>query len=400
MSRANVVLVPNRVDRSARLGAQRRGSRCIAFVFIATLVLASIPVRPAGAAQATVGLGRADGFAVLSGAGITNTGASTITGDIGTFPTLSETGFGSIQLNGVDHGGDAVTQGAKTDLAAAFAEGLARSPATNVAGELGGATMVAGVYASSAFGIAGTLTLDAKGNPDAEFVFQAGSTVIAEANSRVVLLNGADPCHVTWLVGSSATFHTAARFVGDVVARASITAQTGATFLGRLLARDGAVTMDTNTITKASCVAPRAASQATPAPIVGASPAAASIPSGAAAGTAAPALGSNVLISPDAIGSGATGGTSAARVIPARGVSPTAVSGLAPGATGADSGLPRWTLRAPRTVQRAPSATPFLAAIGAPVKALTRAGLALIALGVVGSVVLFVARRRRTTSRS
>lgn len=208
---------------------------------------------PADAAQGPVGLGSADSFAVLAGSGITNTGATTISGDVGTFPTPSETGFGSITLNGANHDGDAVTQGAKDDLVAAYNDAFGRTPVNNVAVELGGSTLLAGVYTSPTFGLTGTLTLDAKGDKNAEFIFQAGSTVIAETNSRVLLLNGADPCHVVWQVGSSATFKVGTQFTGDVLALTSITAQTGATFDGRLLARNGAVTLDNNTITNANC---------------------------------------------------------------------------------------------------------------------------------------------------
>ena len=205
------------------------------------------------AAQGPVGLGTADSFAVLAGAGITNTGPTTIDGDVGTFPTPSETGFGSVTLTGTNHAGDAVTQGAKNDLVTAYGDAAGRQPVTNLPVELGGSTLLPGVYGSPTFGLTGTLTLDAMGDKDAEFIFQAGSTVIAEANSSVVLINGAGPCHVVWQLGSSATFKTGTQFVGDVLAYTSITAQTGATFQGRLLALNGAVTLDTNTITRTSC---------------------------------------------------------------------------------------------------------------------------------------------------
>jgi hypothetical protein len=265
MSPIRVVLVPG-ADRSTMPAGCGRAIRVAALALI-LLSAAVFVARPTYAAQGPVGLGTAASFAVLAGSGITNTGLTTITGDVGTFPTLSETGFGSMRLNGTDHGGDAVTQGAKSDLVDAYTDAVGRKPVTNVAGNLGGSTLLAGVYASPSFGLAGTLTLDAKGSPDAEFIFQAGSTVIAESNSRVLLLNGADPCHVVWQVGSSATFQTGARFIGDVLAHASITAQSGATIQGRLLARDGAVTLDANTITKANCAAPAAAGGTTPATV-------------------------------------------------------------------------------------------------------------------------------------
>ncbi|HVB26894.1 MAG TPA: ice-binding family protein, partial [Mycobacteriales bacterium] len=162
-----------------------------------------LAVPAANAAQPPVGLGSAGSFAVLAGSGITNTGPTTITGDVGTFPTPSETGFGTVTLNGTNHDGDGVTQGAKNDLVTAYNDAAGRTPATSVPVQLGGSTLFAGVYRSPSFGLTGTLTLDAQHNPNAEFIFQASSTLIAETNSRVVLLNGADPCHVAWQVGSS-----------------------------------------------------------------------------------------------------------------------------------------------------------------------------------------------------
>jgi hypothetical protein len=127
-------------------------------------------------------------------------------------------------------------------------------PATSVPVELGGRTLTPGVYTAPTFGLTGVLVLDSGGDPDATFVFQAGSTLITEVDSRVLLV-GVDPCRVVWQVGSSATFKTGTDFVGDVLVHTSITAQSGATFKGRLLAMNGAVTLDTNTVTRADCLA-------------------------------------------------------------------------------------------------------------------------------------------------
>jgi type VI secretion system secreted protein VgrG len=230
-----------------------------AIAVLATTVL--LAAAPAGAAQ--VGLGTADSFAVLAGAGITPPGATTITGDVGTFPTTSETGFGpganAVTLTGTNHGGDSVTQGAKNDLVTAYDDAAGRLPETAHAVELGGDTLLAGNYTSGTFGLTGTLTLDAQGNTDAQFVFKAASTLITASNSRVLLINGADPCRVVWQVGSSATFNTGTQFVGDVLALTDISALNSATFQGRLLARNGAVTLDTNTITRGDCLVPAGA---------------------------------------------------------------------------------------------------------------------------------------------
>ena len=247
-------------DRSTPMsGAARRRLTAgwLPWTLAALLGASVLVVSPhASAAQAPVGLGTAESFAVLAGSGITNTGPTTITGDVGTFPTPTMSGFGDVTLTGTNHGGDAVTQGAKDDLVVAYDDAAGRLPVTDVPVELGGTTLLAGVYTSPTLGLTGTLTLDAKGQTDAQFIFLAGSTLIAETNSRVLLLNGADPCRVVWQVGSSATFKTGATFVGDVLAYTSITAQTKATFRGRLLARNGAVTLDTNTITRSSCAPP------------------------------------------------------------------------------------------------------------------------------------------------
>jgi len=247
----------DRPHRSIRSGPRGRHHLAplasLAVVVVGTAVL--FPSLPADAAQAPVGLGSAGSFAVLSGAGITNTGPTTITGDVGTFPTPSETGFGSVTLGGTNHVGDAVTQQAKTDLTTGYNTAAGAGPATAVATELGGRTLTPGVYNSPTLGLTGTLTLNTLGDPAAVFIFQASSTLITASSSSVIVLNGGTACNVYWKVGSSATLGTGSHIVGSVLALTSITATTGATIDGRLLARNGAVTLDHNTITAQTCAA-------------------------------------------------------------------------------------------------------------------------------------------------
>ncbi|MDO8573716.1 MAG: ice-binding family protein [Candidatus Daviesbacteria bacterium] len=213
------------------------------------------------AAQSRVGLGTADAFAVLAGSGITNTGATTISGDVGTFPTTTETGFAGLVTfsSGANHVGDAVTQGAKNDLVTAYNDAAGRTPVTTRATDLAGATLTAGVYdsADTTFEITGggTLTLDGGGDANAVFIFKMGTTLITSSSSKVVLTNSAQACNVYWQVGSSATLGTSTNFIGNILALTSITLNTSATVNGRVLARNGAVTMDTNTITRADCAA-------------------------------------------------------------------------------------------------------------------------------------------------
>ncbi len=143
-------------------------------VFIPLLVLSPIlflaATTPAYAASA-VGLGTANSFAVLAGSGITNTGTTTITGDVGTFPTTTETGFGSVTIVGTNHAGDSVTQGAKTDLVTAYNDAAGQTTTSTISADLGGQTLSPGVYTSaSTIGLTGTVTLDGGGDPNAVFI--------------------------------------------------------------------------------------------------------------------------------------------------------------------------------------------------------------------------------------
>ena len=135
-----------------------------------------------------------------------------------------------------------------------YIDAAGRSGATTVAGDLSGQTLVAGVYKStSSLGLTGDLTLDAQGNPDAIFIFQISSTLITGSGSHVKLTNAAKACNVFWQVGSSATLGTNSVFKGSILALTSIAVTTGAQMEGRALARNGAVTLDTNTITGCIC---------------------------------------------------------------------------------------------------------------------------------------------------
>jgi hypothetical protein len=226
-------------------------------VLLSTVLLAVLlaaPV-PAMAAQPTVNLGTTASFAVLAGSTITNTGPTTINGDVGVHPGNTFTGQSSATINGAVHLADGVALQAKNDLVTAYNDAAGRTPVTRIATELGGNTLLPGVYdsASGTFQITGTLTLDAQGDPNAVFIFQTATTLVTAANSNISLLNGARFCRIFWKVGSSATLGVGSHFVGHIFALTSITANTGATVQGQLLARNGAVTLDTNTITNGLC---------------------------------------------------------------------------------------------------------------------------------------------------
>jgi len=249
---------PRRRTSPLRVAARhRRIVACVAPLAVVALGAAvMLAGTNGGAAQAVVGLGTAKSFSVLAGAGITNTGPTTIGGDVGTFPTPAESGFGSVTFaGGTNHHGDKVTMGAKNDLVTGYNTAAGATPSNTVPTELGGNTFLPGVYDAGTLGITGTMTLNTEGDPNAVFIFKAASTLTTATASRVIVIGSTSACNVFWQIGSSATLGTGSHLVGTVLALTSITATTGATIAGRLLARNGAVTLDTNTITTPVCAA-------------------------------------------------------------------------------------------------------------------------------------------------
>lgn len=220
--------------------------RLAGIVFFATFFLAAAP------AIAQISLGTAQGFGVLAGSAVTNTGSSIVQGNLGVSPGTAVTGFppGTVTPPGVIHSADAVAAQAQIDATTAY-NAIAGTPAlVDLTGtNLGGLTLTAGVYSfSSSAQLTGTLTLDAQGNPNAVFLFKIGSTLTTASGSSVVMINGGSSCNVYWQVGSSATLGTTTTFAGNILALASITMNTGATLSGRALARTGAVTLAGNSV--------------------------------------------------------------------------------------------------------------------------------------------------------
>jgi hypothetical protein len=204
-----------------------------------------------------VNLGTAGSFAVLAGSTVTNTGPSVIDGNVGVSPGTAITGFppGIIIPPFTMHAGDAVAAQAQVDLTTAYNFAAGEVPSANLSGQdLGGLTLTSGVYFfSSSAQLTGTLTLNAQGDPNAVFLFQIGSTLTTAGNSSVVIINGGQDGNVFWQVGSSATLGTNTALIGSILALTSITLNTGADILdGQALARNGAVTLDTNDVSISS----------------------------------------------------------------------------------------------------------------------------------------------------
>lgn len=196
-------------------------------------------------------LGAAAPNGIMAGTAVTCVNLGTINADVGISPGNTLTGFGPCVITGVQHLGDATAAQAQLALTAAYDSlaGLACPPANAIVANLGGTTKAAGVYCTaSGIGVTGTLTLDGGGDPNAMFVFQAGSGLTTAGD--IVLINGAQAANVYWVVGTSATIGTASQWKGNILAYTSITLVDNAKLIGRALARNGAVSLGTsNTIT-------------------------------------------------------------------------------------------------------------------------------------------------------
>jgi hypothetical protein len=207
------------------------------FAALALAAVLAFAALPALAVAAPVDLGTASPFVVLGGSTVTNTGPSVLNGDLGVSPGTSLPGFGlPAVVNGATHNNDAVAAQAQSDVTTAYnvAAGTPVLPANDLSGaDLGGLTLAPGAYRyTSSAQLTGALTLDAEGDPSAQFVFEIASTLTSASASSVVLVNGASPCNVYWQVGSSATLGTTTAFAGNVIALTDVSLNDGATVSG------------------------------------------------------------------------------------------------------------------------------------------------------------------------
>ena len=210
---------------------------------------------PVGSVQTPVSLGSitsgGNNLAVLAGTTVTSTGATAVTGDVGVWPGTAATGFPPGGATGSMYLGVAPADAAQSSLTAAFNDAAGRPADATVAGNLGGQTFNPGVYKStSTLAISsGDLTLDAKGDSNGVFIFQIASSLNVTSGRMVILSGGAQAANVFWQVGSSATLGTTSIFAGTIMAQASISLSTDGRLNGRALARDGGVTLQSNTVT-------------------------------------------------------------------------------------------------------------------------------------------------------
>lgn len=225
---------------------------------VALTVAFAFAAFPLAAQAAPVNLATASPFVVLGGATVTNTGPSVLNGDLGVSPGTSLPGFGfPAVVNGATHNNDAVAGQAQSDLTTAYnvAAGQPVAPANDLSGtNLGNRTLTSGAYRyTSSAQLTGPLTLNAQGDPNAQFVFEIGAELTTAPASSVVLINKASPCNVYWQVGSSATLDTTTAFQGNLMALTSISLNKGASVVGRVLARNGQISLIDNVLSGSQC---------------------------------------------------------------------------------------------------------------------------------------------------
>jgi hypothetical protein len=220
--------------------------KCKYVVLLAVLAFTGLQAQ----AEAAIVLGSAGSFGLLGGSGVSNTGSSVINGSVGSSPTATVSGFpspGTVNSPGILYlAADPATAQAHLDLIAAYTAALNTTGGTPGPADLGGASLNPGVYtyASTAPWTAGTLTLNALGDPNAQWIFQIGSGLTTPAGASVALINGASSEHVFWQIGSSATLGATNNFAGNILAQTSITLG-GGTLNGRALAIGGLVSITT-----------------------------------------------------------------------------------------------------------------------------------------------------------
>jgi hypothetical protein len=228
-------------------------------------------------ASVAPGLGTAASYAILAGTTVTNTGNSVITGDLGVSPGTACTGLpapctggGPGTVSGTIHLHDAAAIQAQSDLTTAYGVAASSPCNSNSLAQWGGQTLTPGTYCQTTSPtISGTLTLSGNG----VFIFKTGSTLVTAPGATVAFINGAQPCNVFWQVSSSATLDTTTTFVGTIMALASITVNNGATIQGRLLARNGQVSLINDRIIAPTTCLPTTVGGPTPAPTVSGAPA-------------------------------------------------------------------------------------------------------------------------------
>ena len=226
----------------------------LAVVTVGALAIAGMSVAGSSAAVAPLSLNSANSFALVVGGGLSNTGQSTITGDVGLSPVISFTDSGVLMLKGAYHFGDTATVTAQTSIATAYGLAASENPSVVIASELAGQTLLPGIYTNVAgISVNGTVNLDAQNNPNAIFVLQTPLALTTGAASNINLVNGAQACNVFWQVGTTSSLGANSDFKGNLLGKGNFSSAAGSAVQGRVLIMQGSASLSSTQISRPDC---------------------------------------------------------------------------------------------------------------------------------------------------
>lgn len=233
---------------------QRERKARLATLAIAALVITTLTTTSSNAAVVTISLGKASSYALIAGGGIINNGQSKINGELGISPLISFIDNGLLAVKGDYHFGDPGVIAAQADVTAAYNIAVSETPTVTVPVELGGQTLLPGIYTNvSGFTINGTLNLDAQNNPNALFIIKSPVALTTGASSKINLLNGAQACNIFWQVATTSSLGAASDFKGNLLGKGAFTSAAGTSVQGRVLIGTGSITLNSTEITRPEC---------------------------------------------------------------------------------------------------------------------------------------------------
>ena len=228
--------------------------RRLVIVTVGALAIAGISVAGSSAAVTPISLDSANSFALVVGGGLTNTGLSTISGDVGLSPVISYTDTGILTLKGAFHFSDTATVTAQSSIGTAYGLAVSENPSVVIASELAGQTLLPGIYTNVAgISVNGTVNLDAQNNPNAIFVLQTPLALTTGAASHINLVNGAQACNVFWQVGTTSSLGAGSDFKGNLLGKGNFSSAAGSVVQGRVLIMQGSASLNSTQISRPNC---------------------------------------------------------------------------------------------------------------------------------------------------
>lgn len=226
----------------------------LAIMTVGALTIAGLSIPTSSAAISPVTLGSANNFGLIAGGGLTNSGQSTLTGDLALTPVISYADAGLLTVKGAYHFGDSAALAAQSAATTSYGMAISESPSVVIAAELAGQTLLPGIYTNvSGLSVNGTLNLDAQNNPNALFVLQTPLALSTGAASHITLLNGAQACNVYWQVGTTSTIGAGSDFKGNLLGKGNFASAAASVILGRVFIGQGSVALNATQITRPVC---------------------------------------------------------------------------------------------------------------------------------------------------